>query len=127
MRWINTQEGAASFIREVKIGGRGMQKAPSKNGRGSQKGHGLLMGNSTDDGWARGTSGLLEQETPWKGHCRMTLLRNPLLSALVSESLLWLLTIALRSDLRITLTARLGRVGWGALQGVSCTEKTREH
>lgn len=38
MRWINTQEGAASFIREVKMG------PPSESGRGAQKGHGSLMG-----------------------------------------------------------------------------------
>lgn len=37
VRWINTLEGAASFIREKKI------RAPSKNGKGAQKGPGKLM------------------------------------------------------------------------------------
>lgn len=57
MRWINTQEGATGFIREVKAG--------LRQGRGAalRKGRGRGCRNS-DDGWASGGSGLLELETP---------------------------------------------------------------
>lgn len=81
------------------------------------------MGNSGDNGWARGNCGLLEQEIPWKGHCGVTLSGNRLLYPLASGSPPWLLTIALRSGLRMTLTASLGTVGWGAMRGGEAAQR----
>lgn len=64
VRWINTQEGAASFIREVKTG------PPSENGKGAQKGHGWLTGELSRQWvgqgqlWVAGNRNTIER-SPW--------------------------------------------------------------
>lgn len=73
VRWINTQEGATSFIREVKTG------LHHRRGGVLRKGTGRWWRKSADDRWARACSGLLGLETPQNRHHGVTLSENPLL------------------------------------------------